>query len=273
MNDDLTDSLNRRFRWPDGAGVLLTGSHAEGTALRDANLNIMVVGAPAGWVPSDGGDPVFRPMSIARNHLFDSDPEVCIDVIRSERIPDLIEITRDMARIEDPSTPDLSLPLLDVLEVRALARLRSGRVLHGAAAVERWRGLLHVSELPAFYCTVTYLACEHFLGRAGTAHEAGFAVDESVLTRIALEDLLVSALAAEGRVLYSVKNLGRSIAASLRGASAPPRVLTEAGALLGGGATGSASPALISDLAADLLDWLPTAPYGATAARYIRAKK
>jgi len=278
------------FSWPAAAGVLLAGSFAEGVAMRGSNVNVIVVDAPRGWAPTVDGHPptprqapqhpvvqrpvVLRPMTLADNHIVDLDPTiVSIDVLRPDRLHDLAALASGMAMVADPRTPDLSLPVLDVLEIRLLARLRSGRVLYGADTVDRWRERLALYWLPAFHCATTYLAGVHFHGKAVTAHRDGMPVDAAVLLRLAVEHLLIAALAADGRVLHEVKNLGRTVAASLSTWAPPPRVLAEAATLLGRGLRGEPELlALVDDLAADLLDRLPTARYGPVAAAYLHGQ-
>jgi hypothetical protein len=209
-----------------------------------------------------------RPMSLADNHIVDLDPVVSIDVLHPGRLRDLAALASGMAMVGDPRTPDLSLPVLDMLEIRLLARLRGGQVLHGADTVDLWRERLALSWLPAFHCATTYLAGVHFHRKAVTAHRDGMPVDAAVLVRLTVEHLLIAALAADGRVLHEVKNLGRTVAAGLRTWSPPPRVLAEAADLL----CGAPRPAMVDDLAADLLDRLPTARYGPAAAAYLHGQ-
>ncbi|GHJ37181.1 hypothetical protein [Streptomyces sp. TS71-3] len=269
--DDLTALLGRRFPWPEGSGVLLAGSTAEGVAMRGSNVNVLVLDAPDDWTPDHEGDgSVLRPMSLARNHLFPGDPAVNMDVVRAGPLRDLADLASGMSRIQDPGTPDLELPVLDALEIRFLARLRGGQVLHGTGAVERWRRQAHVRWLPAFHCATTYLTADHFRRKAGTAHADGLPLDAAVLFRLAVEHLLVSALAAEGRVLHEVKNLGRNIGAVLATAARPARLFTEAGSLLDHGTEpGPALFARFDACAADLLRGVGAAPHGRTAADYL----
>ncbi|MEU6332503.1 hypothetical protein ABZ851_35435 [Streptomyces sp. NPDC047049] len=269
--DDVAALLGRRFPWPEESGVLLAGSTTEGVAMRGSNVNVLVLDAPDDWTPDhEGTGPVLRPMSLARNHLFSGDPVVNMDVLRPRPLRDLAELASGMSRIQDPGTPDLELPVLDVLEIRFLSRLRGGRVLHGPETVERWRQRTGVRWLPAFHCATTYLTADHFRRKAMTAHADRLPLDASVLFRLAVEHLLISALAAEGRVLHEVKNLGRTIGAVLSAGARPSRLFKEAGNLLDHGT--EPGPALFSrfdECSADLLRGLGAAPHGHTAAEYL----
>ncbi|GFH38977.1 hypothetical protein [Streptomyces pacificus] len=264
-------ALLGRFRWPQGSGVLLAGSTAEGVAMRGSNVNVLVLDAPDDWTPDhEGTGSVLRPMSLAHNHLFSDDPPVNMDVLRPRPLHDLAELAAGMARIQDPGTPDLELPVLDVLEIRFLSRLRGGQVLHGAETVERWRQRTGVRWLPAFHCATTYLTADHFRHKAMTAHADGLPLDASVLFRLAVEHLLVSALAAEGRVLHEVKNLGRTIGAVLATGARPSPLFKEAGSLLDHGKEpGPALFARFDTFSAELLRGLGAAPHGRTAADYL----
>ncbi|GAA2221712.1 hypothetical protein GCM10010360_46380 [Streptomyces nogalater] len=239
--------------------------------MRGSNVNVLVLNAPDDWAPDHGGaGSVLRPMSLARNHLFSGDPVINMDVLRPRPLHDLAELASGMARIQDPGTPDLELPVLDVLEIRFLSRLRGGRVLHGPETVERWRLRTGVRWLPAFHCATTYLTADHFRRKAMTAHADRLTLDASVLFRLAVEHLLISALAAEGRVLHEVKNLGRTIGAVLAGGARPSRLLEEAGSLLDHGTRpGPALFARFDACSADLLRGLRAAPHGGTAADYL----
>ncbi|MER7208946.1 hypothetical protein [Streptosporangium sp. NPDC000239] len=272
MSDTLVEALARRFSWPDGCGVVLAGSTAEGVAMRGSNVNVLVVDAPYGWAPPGDGTPcVVRPMSLCLNHIYSCDPVISLEVLRP--LDGLAELAAGMSRVGDPGTPDLELPVLDVLEIRLLSRLRGGLVLHGDETVERWRKRMELGWLPAFHCATTYLTALHFHRKAATAQADGLPLDASVQLRLAVEHLLVSALAADDRVLHEVKNLGRHLTADLSAAVDRPRLLVEAGALLRRDMT--AVPELfarIEELAAGLLDWLPGTEHGATAARYLRGQ-
>ncbi|MFJ8584835.1 hypothetical protein ACIRD2_09265 [Streptomyces sp. NPDC093595] len=272
MTDHLVNLLARRFSWPPGSGVLLAGSTAEGVAMRGSNVNVLVIDAPADWTPPADGprQPVLRPMSLARNYLYEDDPVITLDVLRPERMADLAGLAEGMSRIRDPLTPDLELPVLDILEIRLLARLRSGRIVHGDRVVAGWRERMRLRWLPAFHCATTYLTAEHFHRKAMTAHADGLPLDASVLLRLAVEHLLISALAADGRVLHEVKNLGRNVAAARSAGARSPRLLREAEDLLG--RTAKAEPetfALIEECSADLLHRLPSTAHGRPAAAYL----
>ncbi|MFD0889829.1 hypothetical protein ACFQ08_35260, partial [Streptosporangium algeriense] len=233
MSDTLVETLARRFSWPDGGGVVLAGSTAEGVAMRGSNVNVLLVDAPYGWAPPGDGTPyVVRPMSLCLNHIYSSDPVISLEVLRPRQLDGLAELAAGMSRIEDPGTPDLELPVLDVLEIRLLSRLRGGLVLHGEEVVERWRKRMELGWLPAFHCATTYLTALHFHRKAATAQADGLPLDASVQLRLAVEHLLVSALAADGRVLHEVKNLGRHLTADLSAGVERPRLLAEADGLL-----------------------------------------
>ncbi|MEU2060966.1 hypothetical protein [Streptomyces sp. NPDC013455] len=269
--DEVTALLGRRFAWPRGSGVLLAGSTAEGVAMRGSNVNVLVLDAPDDWTPDhESTGSVLRPMSLARNHLFPGDPVVNMDVLRARPLHDLAELASGMSRIQDPGTPDLELPVLDTLEIRFLSRLRGGRVLHGPETVERWRLRTGVRWLPAFHCATTYLTADHFRRKALTAHADRLPLDASVLFRLAVEHLLISALAAEGRVLHEVKNLGRTIGAVRAAGARQSRLFEQAVRLLGHGMEpGPALFALFDECSAHLLRGLGSAPYGRTAADYL----
>ncbi|MFF8288714.1 hypothetical protein ACF068_05700 [Streptomyces sp. NPDC016309] len=271
MTDELAGPLARRFSWPAGSGVLLAGSTAEGVAMRGSNVNVLVIGAPDDWAPAGGPEePVLRPMGLARNYLYEHDPAVNMDVLRPDRMDDLAGLARGMARLQDPSTPDLELPVLDTLEIRFLARLRAGRILHGDRVVAEWRDRMGLRWLPAFHCATTYLTAVHFHRKAVTALADGLPLDASVLLRLAVEHLLVSALAAGGRVLHEVKNLGRNVGAALAADPEGPLLLREARTLLGGGTEPRPETfALIERYSADLLHRLPSTAHGRPAAAYL----
>ncbi|MFE4858501.1 hypothetical protein [Streptomyces sp. NPDC056670] len=271
MSDDITALLARRFSWPDGSGVLLAGSTAEGVAMRGSNVNVLVLDAPDDWLPADDGtESVVRPMSLARNYLCSRDPVINMDILRSEPLRSLAELATGMARIQDPLTPDLELPVLDALEMRFLSRLRSGRIVSGAPAVEHWRQRTQVRWLPEFHCATTYLTADHFRRKAMTAHADQLPVDASVLLRLTVEHLLISALAGCGHVLHEVKNLGRNITSVLASGTRGPRLFEEAESLLEHGM--KPTPELfawIDACSADLLRWLPSSTHGRSAAAYL----
>ncbi|MER5887200.1 hypothetical protein ABT160_25540 [Streptomyces sp. NPDC001941] len=263
-----TAALLDRFDWPEGSGVLLAGSTAEGVAMPGSNVNVLVLDAPVDWSPDPGS--LLRPMGLARNHLCGEDPVVNMDVLRSGPLHDLAALAAGMARVADPSVPDLELPVLDVLEIRFLARLRGGTVVRGGPVVERWRARAEVRWLPVFHCATTFLTAGHYRAKAETALAAGLDLDASVLYRLAAEHLLVSALAAHGRVLHEVKNLGRNVGAVLAQGGGPETLFASAGGLLT--PADGPGPALFAHYdahAAALLSALPHTPHGPAAVAYL----
>ncbi|MFE9660196.1 hypothetical protein [Streptomyces sp. NPDC005955] len=263
--------LGRRFPWPEESSVLLVGSTAEGVAMRGSNVNVLVLDAPDDWTPDhEDTRSVLRPMSLVRNHIIPGNPVINMDVLRPRPLHDLATLASGMSRVQDPATPDLELPVLDVLEIRFLARLRGGKVLHGPETTELWRERTGVRWLPAFHCATTYLTAVHFRNKAMSAHADRLPLDALVLFRLAVEHLLLSALAAEGRVLHEVKNLGRHIGAVLAIRNQPPRLFQEAGSLLEHGSEpGPAIFARFDQCSADLLRGLGGAPHGRTAVDYL----
>lgn len=267
--------LTEQFGWPPRAGVLLAGSHAEGVQMPGSNVNVIVLEAPPGWQPRAGDRPgLLRPMSIAQNYLFELESTaVSIDVVAGTRLTELAELAAGMALLADPRTPELALPILDALEIRLLSRLRTGTVLSGAEQVGYWRDRLTLSWLPAHHCVSSYLAGRHFLAKAAVAQDKGWGLDAAVLLRMAVDELMLSALAARGRVLHELKNLGRQVRQVVDTEGDLPDVLLAADSLLGG--------ALLSDpdrltrverLFEQLRSLLPVTEAGQRAARYLDSR-
>lgn len=266
--------LAEQFGWPAQAGVLLAGSHAEGVQMPGSNVNVIVLEAPPGWQPRAGNQPgLRRPMSIAENYLFELETAVSIDVVPLSRLAELAQLAAGMALIADPQTPELALPILDAMEVRLLSRLRTGTVLSGDERVGYWRDRLTLSWLPAYHCVSSYLTGRHFLAKAAIAQDKGWDLDAAVLLRMAVDELMISALAARGRVLHELKNLGRQVRQVVDTEADLPEVLLTADSLLGG--------ALLSDpdrltrverLFEQLRPLLPVTEAGRRAARYLDSR-
>lgn len=130
-----------------------------------------------------------------------------------------------VAMLDRPDASELGLPAPDLMEIRFLARLRSGAVIEGADIAAAWRSRLHTDRLLSFYAACTFDVAQHYRRRADAAIADGDLLTAGLLAHTAAEHLAFCAVVPRGVVLHESKKLGAHIAA-LRGLPVP-RVLAE----------------------------------------------
>lgn len=256
--------------------VLLVGSRADGVAAADANVNVLVLHpAPPSAVvlsrPAPAPRAVRRPITLFTNIVVPGTPELSIEIVDLPGLERVEQMMSGICALDNPMASELELPAPDVMEIRFLARLRSGRVIQGADVADEWRGRLHTDRLPSLYAVCTFLVARHYGNRAARAAREEDRLTAGLLSHTAAEHLAYAAAALHGVVLHEPKKLGQHISVLVAAAAPLPRVLTELERFMY--AEGVAVRIeLLAEWSGDLLDRLTTDPAFEDAAAFVHER-
>jgi predicted nucleotidyltransferase len=238
LPDDVRDLLTARSaldpaldvlsRVPADAGLLLVGSYAGGVAHSRSDVDFVVL-------LEDTDELDLRHPLRPRERRSTYSRDVLLDV---GEIALHLEVVRDGAReaLRGPARDmeasalgrDAAIPLLQLLEVRFLIRLRDGVVLGGASRVEEWRADLRVASLPDVLIAINLEAAGHHLENAyRRVVEEQDDLTGTILVRLAAEGIVEAALVACGVLTIDLKQAPRRAAALRADGVALPSVLLD----------------------------------------------
>lgn len=208
---------------PPGAGLLLVGSYAAGVAHSRSDLDFVllleddeVFEPPAALVAAE------RRSTFSRDVLVDlGGIALHFEVVHASALTALRGPARDME-----AAGRGTIPLLQLLEVRFLIRLRDGAEVRGAERIRAWRDDLGVAALPDFLVAINLEAAAHHLENAfRRVVEEDDDLTGLILTRLAVEAIVEAALAACGVLTIDLKQVPRRAAALHAEGRAVPDVL------------------------------------------------
>ena len=203
------DILDRAVVFPPEAGVLLVGSYAEGLAHPASDLDFLVLlEGDEAMRQEEQHAAVGHPSTIADEILLLANGvEVNFEAVRWPAITPLAQSAQHLALFSGSYDGPPSLPMLQVIEMRFLSRLRSGIPLRGLPRIAAWRERLHADLLPHYWATVNWVGAMDYLEDASSRLERpSDRLAGAIMARIAAEGLILSALAYGGVVLHDLKN-------------------------------------------------------------------
>jgi predicted nucleotidyltransferase len=207
----VTDAeLEPLLRW-EGDGLVLVGSAAEGFLTPESDLDFLVL--------RDESEPLddllerrgLEPEVGQRSTLVDrvlalvGDVEIDVWLLARDRFAPLEET---LARSVDDDGRIRSLPGLQYLEQKTLARLHGAVPVYGEEALVRWRTALRVEWLPAITAAQTLVETLSYLEDAAALLGLGEELGSAIATRAAGERLVQGALAARGVVGWDLRYAG-----------------------------------------------------------------
>ena len=220
---------------PDAA-VLLVGSHATGRASADSDLDFLILlEGEEEYASPRVGSKLRMATPIAERHLaLAGSLEVDVEVIRAEPLSLLVEGIHRLDQLGSrPDAAFAGFPILQDIELRIMARLRSGIVLSGDDRVTRWRADLGTGLLP-MYATLMY-----FLGAMASLEDSfsllqsdSSSLGAAIAGRAAAERLALSALAYYGNIEIELRYALELTAKSTRDGDPIPKILTDLGGML-----------------------------------------
>jgi predicted nucleotidyltransferase len=207
----VTDAeLEPLLRW-DGDGLVLVGSAAEGFLTPESDLDFLVLRdeseplddllARRGLEPEVGQ----RSTLVDRVLTLAGDVEIDVWLLARDRFAPLEET---LARSVDPDGRIRSLPGLQYLEQKTLARLHGAVPLYGEEALARWRAALRVDRLPAITAAQMLVEALSYLEDAAALLGLGQELGSVIATRAAGERLVQGALAARCVVGWDLRYAG-----------------------------------------------------------------
>lgn len=271
---DLLDTLVTDFMLPETAGVLITGSVAEGLATPSSDLDVLVVvnemtrQAPPGLVLNRGH---FSTESV----IYVAGVELNVELVPWVSVGPMLDALLTLAPLFYNSADVVSVPLLSEVECRFVHRLRTGWPIQGEATVVQWRDELLVDLLvPCMavrYLVEAISAIEDMESyRRVRVGSAGY------IARKAVECLMLAALALRGQTSQSTRFLLDWIDAADSDTGGSLRRGRELLSVALPIATSSEEVAFceaVRDLARDIEAQLCTVSEVATAISYIRSRR
>jgi len=207
----VTDAqLEPLLRW-EGDGLVLVGSAAEGFLTPESDLDFLVLreeSEPLEDVLARRGlgeDAGQRSTLVDRLLALVGGVEIDVWILARDRFAPLEET---LARSVDADGRIRSLPGLQYLEQKALARLHGAVPLEGEEVLARWRAALRVDRLPALVAAQMLVDALSYLEDAAALLALGEELGSSIATRAAGERLVQGALAAHGVVGWDLRYAG-----------------------------------------------------------------
>jgi Nucleotidyltransferase domain len=207
----VTDAeLEPLLRW-DGDGLVLVGSVAEGFLTPESDLDFIVLREES--EPLDeilarrglGEEVGQRSTLVDRILAFVEGVEIDVWILSRDRFAPLEET---LARSVEPDGRIRSLPGLQYLEQKALARLHGALPVYGDEVFARWREALRVDGLPAIVAAQMLVDALSYLEDAAALLRQGEELGSAIASRAASERLVQGSLAAHGVVGWDLRYAG-----------------------------------------------------------------
>jgi predicted nucleotidyltransferase len=204
------EQLEPLLRW-EGDGLVLVGSAAEGFLTPESDLDFLVLREES--EPLDeilarrglGEEVGQRSTLVDRILALVEDVEIDVWILARDRFAALEET---LARSIEADGRIRSLPGLQYLEQKTLARLHGALPVYGEEALARWRVALRVDRLPAITAAQMLVEALSYLEDAAALHGLGEELGSAIATRAAGERLVQGALAAAGVVGWDLRYAG-----------------------------------------------------------------
>jgi predicted nucleotidyltransferase len=207
----VTDAeLEPLLRW-DGDGLVLVGSAAEGFLTPESDLDFLVLREES--EPLDeilarrglGEEVGQRSTLVDRILALVEGVEIDVWILARDRFAPLEET---LARSVEPDGRIRSLPGLQYLEQKALARLHGALPVYGDEVFARWRAALRVDGLPAIVAAQMLVDALSYLEDAAALLGQGEELGSAIASRAAGERLVHGALAVQGVVGWDLRYAG-----------------------------------------------------------------
>ncbi|RKG68726.1 hypothetical protein D7V80_11300 [Corallococcus sp. CA054B] len=228
---DVERILSELVSAPASCGVLLTGSLAAGNGTPSSDVDLMVLVPHRTSLISTKEGVRFKNSRFSEALQYCDGIEVNIELAERSRVAEIMTwMTAIAPALYKPSELKF-IPIIDGPELRFLHRLRVGLPLMNPSLVASWRDEFLVELLPT-YLTVRHFMEVHEYLEDAISHRAVSEESSRHVARIAVEEALVSILAALGVTSAARKWLLIESRKAMATASEVDRGLLEEGLLL-----------------------------------------
>ncbi|NOK35313.1 hypothetical protein D7W79_01070 [Corallococcus exercitus] len=194
---DVERILSELVSDPASCGVLLTGSLAAGNGTPSSDVDLMVLVPHRTSLISTKEGVRFKNSRFSEALQYCDGVEVNIELAERGRVAEIMTwMTAIAPALYKPSELKF-IPIIDGPELRFLHRLRTGLPLLNPSLVASWRDEFLVELLPT-YLTVRHFMEVHEYLEDAISHRAVSEESSRHVARIAVEEALVSILAALG---------------------------------------------------------------------------
>jgi predicted nucleotidyltransferase len=206
----MDEQLEPLLRW-EGDGLVLVGSAAEGFLTPESDLDFLVLreeSEPLDEILARRGlaeDVGQRSTLVDRILALVEGVEIDVWILARDRFAPLEET---LARSVDADGRIHSLPGLQYLEHKALARLHGALPVYGEETLARWRAFLRIDRLPAIVGAQMLVDALSYLEDAAALLGLGEELGSAIASRAAGERLVQGALAAKGVVGWDLRYAG-----------------------------------------------------------------